>query len=462
MNGQTYTWDNNGNLRDDGVNQYQYDAANRLKAFGPSGQPPTSTYAYSGLGDRLSQTVDSVTTNYVLDLNAGLTQVLADGTNTYLYGNGRVGELQPTGFAYHLGDALGSVRQLANSTGTVTLARSYEPYGNTLTTNSSGTSNTVWQFTDEQRDSTGLQFNRARYYASSLGRFITHDSWRGKRTYPMSYNRWLYAYADPVNLVDPSGLYSQTEIKQIFGVATYQEMLDLFEKGSMRGQWGFLEVLHRAKNGDGLEMYTFEPMCVSEETPNYTNSPVIQQEVFRTTNGLSQYVHASVKGSLLLTGGKLILVGSNGIGRYALPHAAESDYFVLNNYSHPLSTWASTKYSSLRLIQDKVDWIQFKKDLAELIGVGLILSLPICPECAVGGGVIEVSVIVTDALEASQPTIIELARGKDPNPANLAKLLQVPLEAIAEETIAHAEDVATLLVVYSMLSNIRNGVAISP
>jgi hypothetical protein len=92
----------------------------------------THTYTYNGLGDRLLQTVDSVTTNYILDLNAGLTQVLDDGTNSYLYGNGRIGELQPSGFAFHLGDALGSVRQLSDAIGDVTLAKSYEPFGSLL------------------------------------------------------------------------------------------------------------------------------------------------------------------------------------------------------------------------------------------------------------------------------------------------------------------------------------------
>ena len=77
----------------------------------------TSTYTYNGMGDRLQQTVDSVTTNYALDLATGLTQVLADGTNTYLYGVGRIGEEQPTGFAYHLSDTLGSVRQLTDAHG---------------------------------------------------------------------------------------------------------------------------------------------------------------------------------------------------------------------------------------------------------------------------------------------------------------------------------------------------------
>ncbi len=165
MNGQTYQWDDNGNLLNDGTSTYTYDAANRLTSVTQG--TSLSSYSYNGLGDRLSQTVDSVTTSYVLDLNAGLTQVLADGTNTYLYGNGRIGELQPGGFAYHLGDALGSVRQLTDASGGVTLARSYEPYGSELS--SVGTGSTVMSFTGEMVNAyTELTYLRARWYRSYL------------------------------------------------------------------------------------------------------------------------------------------------------------------------------------------------------------------------------------------------------------------------------------------------------
>lgn len=44
------------------------------------------------LGDRLSQNG----VNYTLDLNASLTQVLNDGTNTYLYGLGRIAQVNTT------------------------------------------------------------------------------------------------------------------------------------------------------------------------------------------------------------------------------------------------------------------------------------------------------------------------------------------------------------------------------
>jgi RHS repeat-associated protein len=199
VNGVPYTWDNNGNLLNDGVNTYAYDAANRLTAI--SGQQ-SAVYGYNGLGDRLSQNgVD-----YTLDLNAGLTQVLSDGTNTYLYGVDRITQVNTTTLVtdYFLGDALGSVRQLTDATGEITLAKSYQPYGEMLASVGNGAS--PFAFTGEQQDVSGLTYLRARYYSSGDGRFTSKDTWMGDYNSPLSLNRWLYAYAQPINNTDPSGL----------------------------------------------------------------------------------------------------------------------------------------------------------------------------------------------------------------------------------------------------------------
>ena len=190
-----HTYDANGNLLDDGVNTYIYDAANRLISV--NGQTST-TYAYGGLGDRHQQ--NGVI--YTLDIVAGLTQVLSDGTNTYLYGNGRISQ-HATQTEYFLGDALGSVRQLADTTGAVTLTQSYAPYGETISSVGSGAS--AYQFTGEMRDANGLTYLRARYYNSADGRFLSRDTWGGDYNRPLSLNRWGYVEGNPVNLVDPTG-----------------------------------------------------------------------------------------------------------------------------------------------------------------------------------------------------------------------------------------------------------------
>lgn len=90
VNGISQTWDANGNLLTDYTGTtYGYDAANRLITMTLAGETGTYALAYNGLGDRVRQTINGTSTNYALDLNAGLTQVLSDGSNAYLYGLAR-------------------------------------------------------------------------------------------------------------------------------------------------------------------------------------------------------------------------------------------------------------------------------------------------------------------------------------------------------------------------------------
>jgi YD repeat-containing protein len=186
VGGQAYTWDNNGNLLYDGVFTYTYDAANRLIEVTTG--LTTTTIVYNGLGDRVNQVAAGVTTTYTLDLVAGLTQVLADGTNTYLYGQGRIAQDDGTEFAYFLPDALGSVRQLADDSGDVNLARSYEPYGDLLT--SAGTSTTTYDFTGEWRaDASSLLHLRARYYSSYIPQYSDGGDFPFQSAYDVPYLR---------------------------------------------------------------------------------------------------------------------------------------------------------------------------------------------------------------------------------------------------------------------------------
>jgi RHS repeat-associated protein len=201
VGGVTYTWDANGNLLSDGVNTYTYDSANRL--IGVTDQSTTTSYAYDGLGDRLQQTVGGQTTTYTVDINAPLTQILSDGTNTYLYGVDRIDQENETDTEYYLGDDLNSVRQLTNATGDVTLAKAYDPYGNTIL--AVGNEQTAYGYTGEYTDSTGQIYLRARMYDPETGRFMTKDTWQGDDKTPMSYNAWLYGYGNPAMYADPSG-----------------------------------------------------------------------------------------------------------------------------------------------------------------------------------------------------------------------------------------------------------------
>ncbi len=165
----------------------------------------TYTYAYNGLGDRLSQTLNgTTTTHYVNDTAAGLTQVLSDGTDTYLYGLSRIAQQPGTnGMQYFGVDGLDSVRQLYNSSGQVVANTRYDPYGNVMSQSGTGTS--VYGFAGELTDATGLVDLRARYYDPMQGRFTSQDTWQGDYNTPLTLNKWNYTNGNPVNYTDPNG-----------------------------------------------------------------------------------------------------------------------------------------------------------------------------------------------------------------------------------------------------------------
>jgi RHS repeat-associated protein len=202
INGVPQTWDNNGNLTNDGSTSYTYDAANRLKTVTQGAN--SYSYVYNGTGDRLQQTANSATTTYTLDLTAGLTQVLGDGTNTYLYGYERIAQNSTAnGKQYFLNDSLGSVRRVTNTGGAPTLTRSYEPYGKVL--GSSGSGSTAYGFAGEWADNTGLIHLRACYYAPGVGRFVQRDPWAGDELRPSTLTKYLYAADNPIQYIDPTG-----------------------------------------------------------------------------------------------------------------------------------------------------------------------------------------------------------------------------------------------------------------
>jgi hypothetical protein len=80
VDGVNYAWDANGNLLNDGANTYAYDSANRLISFNN-----TESYAYNGLGDRLTQNG----IQYTLDLTVKMRAKHFPNSRVYLCGTPR-------------------------------------------------------------------------------------------------------------------------------------------------------------------------------------------------------------------------------------------------------------------------------------------------------------------------------------------------------------------------------------
>ena len=233
VNGQAVQWDDNGNMLADGQAVYKYNAANKL--VGVTKGTSSIVYAYSGLGDRLRQIADGVTTDYVLDINAGLTQVLQDNTNKYVYGNTRISQIVETQTGYFLPDALGSMRQMTDTSADLTLARAYDPYGNVVSTSSTG--ETVYGYTGEMQ-SGGLVHLRARDYASQLGRFTSLDTWEGNDEKSLSLNKWIFVEGNPINWTDHNGFCADYNGDGICENSDPYDIAELAQYGiTLAGNW---------------------------------------------------------------------------------------------------------------------------------------------------------------------------------------------------------------------------------
>ena len=156
----------------------------------------------------MRQIIAGVLTTYTQDLAAPLPVVLQSKTGAnvtqYVYALGTRPLAQyGTTREYLLADALGSVRQIVDGSGNITLAESYEPYGSVLSSN--GTASSIFGYSGEQIDTSGLVFLRARYMQPTLGMFLSRDPWSGDQMRPGSMNGWNYTEGNPINSVDPSG-----------------------------------------------------------------------------------------------------------------------------------------------------------------------------------------------------------------------------------------------------------------
>ncbi len=197
-----WTYDNAGNLTNDGTTSYSYDATNDLTKTTAGAQ--IDDYVYNGDGTLVSQTANGTTTNYTQDLAADQSQILAGAvgmtTTDYLYGQDTAPLAALTGGTrtWYGIDGQGSVRQSLDDSGTILGVQNYDPFGQ-IEAGSSLIG--PFGYAGELQDpTTGQQYLRARWYQPGSGTLLGVDPALANTDQPYSY-----AGDDPVNGSDPSG-----------------------------------------------------------------------------------------------------------------------------------------------------------------------------------------------------------------------------------------------------------------
>jgi len=203
-----YTYDKKGNQLQAGQKTYGYTFDNKLASY--TDGAAAVNYTYDGLGNRIAVKVGNTTTQFVNDVSGSLTNVLVaknttnNTSNFFVQGPEVISEggTASENRKYYLTDGMGHIRFVTDANGNHLQSISYDPYGNPLNTDSTS----VYKFKGEQADEGGMIFMRARYYDPLTGRFISKDPVEGVLSDPRSQNGYDYAWNDPINLSDPSGM----------------------------------------------------------------------------------------------------------------------------------------------------------------------------------------------------------------------------------------------------------------
>jgi RHS repeat-associated protein len=210
-----YGYDDNGNLvTKSGEATYTWDFENRLTRV----QKVDGTliqHVYDADGNRV-QTTSTLpgqppqVVNYLVDTSGPLSQVVAESngvgqlTAYYVRGDDLLSVIRGTGTRFYHADGLGSIRRLTDEAGNITDGYTYSAFGELLA--HTGTDPQPYAFAGEPLDpNSGFQYHRARWMDPRVGRFISADSLPGSASDPTSLHNYLYANADPVDTVDPTG-----------------------------------------------------------------------------------------------------------------------------------------------------------------------------------------------------------------------------------------------------------------
>ena len=243
------------------------------------------------------------------------------------------------GLHYVLSDVQGSSRAVMNnstySSSAIVARHDYLPFGEEISSgvglrtgpqgyNASDTNRRKYGLT-ERDDATGLDHTWWRKYENTAGRWITPDPYNGSMTVanPQSFNRYAYVGNDPVNLIDPTGLYWVTTCEwwALFDVTDPKNPIQIGDP-YLKCSSSWVPESSPGGGGDpgGGPTGGGIPLVPRPQKPKQHHAQGKQQKEFDDCI-MKAHTELSMKPTLKAAGGVALTVASGFIFVYGLPRA---------------------------------------------------------------------------------------------------------------------------------------------
>jgi RHS repeat-associated protein len=228
--GSAYRYDNLNHLLEDNTSMYAYDRDGNMTRKINKSAPDTTvytwsienkliqvdlglsktTFTYDALGRRVAKVHDGIVHEYRYDGEDLLAEFNANDSiiAAWTFGPGIDRPLEMKRGSqkfYYIIDGLGSVSALTDAVVAVMQKYKYGVFGNMGV--DSGSVENPFRYTAREWDGeVGLYYYRARFYDAGVGRFVSEDPIKFKRP---DVNFYKVILNDPINLIDPTGLYGE-------------------------------------------------------------------------------------------------------------------------------------------------------------------------------------------------------------------------------------------------------------
>ena len=333
-------YDASGNETFDGRNYYWYDAEGRLCTVASASAVQNSNlngfwqYGYDALGNRFVSghpaaapaanascapplgTGYSMQKRYLVGLGGDQVTELSEASGeTWLHSNVWMGPkplatYDTSGIQFYISDPLGTKRIGVNALGVISKTCLSLPYGNDVgnpvAANCTGDNSDEHHFTGKERDAeSGNDYFGARYYASSMGRFLSPDPKmisKQRMVDPQQWNMYEYSKNNPIAFFDLDG----KEVRAVDAAALNNIRMTLpasVRSSVVTDQNGFIShsALNAVKSSDA-NVQALQHMVNAKSEIDVMTGPSATNKAGKSTDPFKYESDATVRADLVKLG----------------------------------------------------------------------------------------------------------------------------------------------------------------